>query len=145
MALSQRTTRNRFITAFLALVDPAVGRIQYTNAGHNPILVLRRDGSHETLESQGFPLALFPGGEYGQGSVELGPGDLLYLYTDGISEAADPEGNEFDLEAVLATLRALGPLPLPDLQKGLLEAVARHTAGAPLSDDQTIVLLRRKA
>lgn len=144
LALSKRTTTNRFITAFLALLDPAEGTLTFTNAGHNPILLLKADGTQELLQSQGFPLAMFPGGDYGQGSVRMEPGDLLFLYTDGITEATDPDGMEFDIEVIGRTLRELGPVPLEELHRGLNEALLRHTRGAPLADDQTIVLVRRR-
>ena len=144
MALSKRTTTNRFITAFLALIDPAAHTLTYTNAGHNPVPVLRREGGEDPLSSQGFPLAMFPGTEYGQGQVEFRPGDLLFLYTDGITEAADPEGTEFELPMACAALRKLGEIPLPELEKGLSEAILVHTQGVPLKDDQTIVMVRRR-
>ena len=144
-ALGLRTTSNRFITAFIALLDPAEGTLAYTNAGHNPILVLRADGTQELLNSQGLPLAMFPGREYGQGSGRLEQGDLMFLYTDGITEAADPEGVEFDIELIATLLRNLGPVPLEELHRGLSEALLRHTRGAPLADDQTLVLVRRTA
>lgn len=144
VALSKRTTTNRYITAFLAILDPAKGSMAYTSAGHNPILLLKADGTQELLESQGFPLAMFPGGDYGQGTLSMDPGDLLFLYTDGITEAADPEGVEFDIDIIARILRELGPLPLEELHRGLNEALLRHTRGAPLADDQTIVLVRRK-
>jgi sigma-B regulation protein RsbU (phosphoserine phosphatase) len=87
---------------------------------------------------------MFPGGEYGQGEIRMQPGDLLFLYTDGITEAADPDGVEFDIDLIGRTLRELGPLPLEELHRGLNEALLRHTRGAPLADDQTIVLVRHK-
>lgn len=144
LALSKRTTTNRYITAFLAILDPADGSLRYTNAGHNPILLLKADGSQALLESQGFPLAMFPGGEYGEGDLRMDPGDLLFLSTDGITEAASPEGEEFDLVRVSEALREIGPVSLEDVHRGLDEALLRHTRGAPLADDQTIVLIRRK-
>jgi len=144
LALSKRTTRNRFITAFIALVDPEKGTITYTNAGHNPVPVIRAGGAVDQLASQGFPLAMFPGSDYGQETVRLAPGDLLFLYTDGITEAADPDGNEFDLAMVCRALRALGPLPLPEVCRGLQAALHAHTRGAPSTDDRTIVMVRRR-
>jgi len=144
LALSKRTTKNRFITAFLAHLDPQAGTLAFTNAGHNPILLLRADGSQELLPSQGFPLALFPGKEYGQTALHMEPGDLVFMYTDGITEAVSPSGAEFDIEVIARVLRSLGPLPLEDLHRGLNESLLRHTQGAPLADDQTLVLVRRK-
>ena len=141
--LGRSTTPNRFITAFLALLDPAAGTLEATNAGHNPILLLRADGRRELLESQGFPLAMFPGGNYPLTTHTLEPGDLLVLYTDGISEAANAQGEEFELAGLEAVMRAHRPLPLPELHRQLQAALDAFTAGAPLSDDRTVVLLRR--
>jgi phosphoserine phosphatase RsbU/P len=145
LALSRRTTPNRFITAFLALLDPEEGTVTATNAGHNPILLLRADGTEEQFPSQGFPISMFPGREYGQCKCRMVPGDLLFLYTDGITEATDPEGNELNLATLAQVLRAQGNAPLPDLYAALAHALQAHTQGAPLADDQTVVLLRRKA
>jgi len=144
LALSKRTTTNRFITAFLALLDPVAKTLTYVNAGHNPIPVLRRDGAVELLSSQGFPLAMFPGMEYGQATVSLDPGDLMFLYTDGITEAVDPQGQEFDLDMVCRTLRSLGPVPLEALNQGLSSALLNFTQGAPATDDRTVVMVRRR-
>ena len=116
----------------------------YCNAGHNPIPVLRADGTVEHLSSQGFPLAMFPGTDYGQGTVHLDLGDLLFMYTDGITEAVDPEGREFDLDQVCGNLRSLGPRPLPELHEGFNAALNAFTRGAPSTDDRTIVMVRRR-
>ena len=145
LALSKRTTKNRFITAFLGLLDPEEGTLSFTNAGHNPILVLRADGTQELMASQGFPLAMFPGKDYGQGILRLEPGDLVFMYTDGITEATNPEGGEFDIDVIASVLRPLSHLPLEDLHRELNQELSRHTRGAPLADDQTLVLVRRKA
>ena len=141
--LGRSTTPNRFITAFLSLLDPATGEVESTNAGHNPILLLRADGRRELLESQGFPLAMFPGGPYGRARHTLEPGDLLVLYTDGISEAADAQGNEFELRGLEEVMGSHPHLPLPGLHHLLQAALDRHTAGAPMNDDRTLVMLRR--
>jgi len=142
-ALGRSTTPNRFITAFLALLDPATGTLEATNAGHNPVLLLRAGGQTELLESQGFPLAMFPGGDYPLATRTLEPGDLLVLYTDGITEAADAQGDEFELGGLEAAVRAHRHLPLPELHGQLQAALDRFTGGAALSDDRTVVLVRR--
>jgi len=144
LALSKRTTKNRFITAFLALLDSKANTLTFTNAGHNPILVLRANGARELLPSQGFPLALFPGNEYGQATLHMEPGDLVFMYTDGITEAVSPEGAEFDLDAIANVLQPRAVLPLEELHRELNEALCRHTRGAALADDQTIVMIRRR-
>lgn len=145
VALAHRTTVNRYITAFLGLLAPRTGRIVCTSAGHNPTPLLRADGSQASVASHGFPLALFPGTPYRQAELTLGPGDLLFLYTDGITEAESPEGVELGLQGAEAALRACAGLPLDRLEQGLVGALEHHTACGPLADDQTFVLLRREA
>lgn len=145
LALSRKTTPNRFITAFLVLLDPASGQIVFTNAGHNPGLLLRPDGGSEDLGTQGFPLAMFAGRPYQRDERTLQPGELLCLYTDGLSEALDAGGREFGPEGVEAVLRRHAGADLDTLDHEVREAVARHTCGAPLADDRTLLLVRRRA
>ena len=105
-AISRRTGPDRFITFFLLILEPSTGEIEYTNAGHNPGLLLRADGSIEELGSHGLPLALFPGKPYGSSKLTLGPGDLLCLYTDGVTEANNPAGDEFGMPRLKEFLAA---------------------------------------
>lgn len=142
-ALAAKTTPNRYITAFLALLDPEAHTLTYTNAGHNPAVLLRGAGSREHLSSQGFPLAMFAGQPYSQGTLELKPGDLLCCYTDGITEATSPDDVEFGLEGLEGVLGTHMDLPLSDLHCRIGEALEAHTQGAPLTDDRTLVMLRR--
>ena len=141
--LARRTSTNRYITAFLALLDPVSGRVRCTSAGHNPVPIYRSTGEQELLESMGFPLALFPGTPYGSLEVTLGPGDVLFLYTDGISEAVSPEGVEFGLEGATRVLCANPGIPLEHMHRNLQEALEKPTRGAPLTDDRTLILVRR--
>ena len=142
--LARRVSTKRYLTAFLALLDPATGRVRCTSAGHNPVALLRADGRRESLESMGFPLALFPGTPYGLQEVQLAPGDLLALYTDGFSEAASPQDTELGPGGIEAILGNQAPgLPLPELAERLDAAVEAHTEGAALADDRTLILIRR--
>jgi sigma-B regulation protein RsbU (phosphoserine phosphatase) len=118
-------------------------RICCTNAGHNPIPIFRAQGGQVLLESMGFPIALFPGSPYQSIEVTLGPGDLMFLYTDGISEAESPEGVEFGLEGAANVLCATPGLPLEHMHRNLQEALEKPTRGAPLTDDRTLILVRR--
>lgn len=142
--LARHTTRNRYITAFLLRAEPD-GVIRYSNAGHNPALLLRADGTSTLLESQGMPLALFPDQPHGEGRCELAPGDLLAVFTDGISEAAPegPEGPDFDLGGLRSALAGHLGSPLAAALDRIQEALAEHTQGAPAADDRTLLLLRR--
>jgi serine phosphatase RsbU (regulator of sigma subunit)/pSer/pThr/pTyr-binding forkhead associated (FHA) protein len=139
----RRTSPEKFITFFLGLYDPESGAVVYTNAGHNPGILVRADGAVEMLGAHGPPLGLFPGKVYGSGAFTMGPGDLLALYTDGVTEAANGQDEEFGTERLVATLRELRPQPLPQLESGLASTLLAFTGGTPFGDDRTLVLLRR--
>jgi phosphoserine phosphatase RsbU/P len=143
-SLAKRTSSGRFITFFLVLLDPPTGEIQFTNAGHNPGLLVRVNGEVECLGSHGLPLALFPGRPYGQESRTLAPGDLLFLYTDGITEANDPEGNEYGLDRLTEVVKRLRTSDPRDLEHGLDEDLHQYAAGTPFHDDRTLIILRRR-
>ena len=142
--LAGHTSKNRFATAFLFCLNPQQHWVDYTNAGHNPALLLRASGEIIRLEAQGLPLAVFPGQKpYGQAQVRLNHGDLLFLYTDGINEATNPAGEEFGLERLENVLgEALGQ-PLEEIVEMLDRATEQHTQGHPFGDDRTILVLRR--
>jgi len=141
--LARHTTRNRFITAFLLRTE-ADGTVHYCNAGHNPGLLRRADGRTEQLESQGMPLALFPEQDHGQARLAMEPGDLLAIFTDGITEAAPLEGEDFDLPGLQGVLDRHAKAPLPELIARIHEALSEHTQGAPAADDRTLLLVRRR-
>jgi len=141
--LARNTDGRRFVTAFLALLDPATGTLSYTNAGHNPALLLRGSEPIQALEAQGLPLAMLPGNPYGEASLSLVPGDLLVVYTDGITEAANAEDEEFGTEALWTLVGAHRHESLPALDAALLGELDRFTEGAPYLDDRTLLMLRR--
>jgi serine phosphatase RsbU (regulator of sigma subunit) len=141
--LARHTDGRRFVTAFLALLDPRSGALTYTNAGHNPALFIHPDGTFESLEAQGLPLAMLPGQPYGERTLQLLPEDLLAVYTDGITEATDPGDEEFGAEALTALLLAKRREPLLALDAALLGELDRFTQGALYADDRTLLLLRR--
>lgn len=142
-AVARHTDGRRFITAFLVLLDPAKGLLSYTNAGHNPGLFIRREGAVDLLESQGLPIGMLPGNPYGAASMTMRPGDLLALYTDGITESADPAGGEFGETALIDFLVAQRTEPLAAMDARLMEELDRYTRGEPYLDDRTILLVRR--
>lgn len=142
-AISRRTGPDRFITFFLILVDPPTGEIEYTNAGHNQGLVVRRDGTVEELPSHGLPLALFPGRTYGSSKVALAPDEVLFLYTDGITEAANPAGEEFGLDRLKTFLQTQVGVSSSDVDDALARCLEEHAAGEHFADDRTLLMLRR--
>lgn len=142
--LARHTESNRYITAFLLHLDPETARLRYASAGHPPALLRRAGGGTEILEAKGLPLAMLPGSApYGQGETELGRGDLVLLYTDGLLEAESPKGDEFGTEGLRRVLAEAGARPLAELRDALVAALKAHLGGQSPGDDQTFFLLRR--
>lgn len=139
----ESSAANKFITLLAGELDPASGRLVYLNAGHNPALVLRAAGAIERLGPGGLPIGLLPDATYRAERLELAPGDLLCLYSDGITEAASPADEEFGLHRLAALLERERGRPLADVVRAIDAAVTGFVAGGPQGDDQTLVLLRR--
>ena len=109
--IESSTPSEQFLTLFIAILDLKTKTLQYVNAGHNPQLLLRSDGSVLRLESTGRPLGLLRGGTYEEVRFTMGKGDCVFLYTDGLVEAENEVGQEFgmqNLERLLAEKAAPG-------------------------------------
>jgi hypothetical protein len=140
-----RTTANdvtggKFITFFYGLIDGRARRMAYTNAGHCPPVVMRADGTVTQLEAGGAVLGVFPDWKYGQTQIEFLPGDRLVLFTDGVTEAQNPEGHDFGEERLIDLLRHHRELNAAQLQGKLIEAIATFSAGE-FRDDVTFVIV----
>jgi len=134
---------NKFITLLLAELDPAAGVLRYVNAGHNPGLLLGRDGSLRTLGPGGLPLGLLPGSTYRSETLSMERGDLLCLYSDGVTECLSPADEEFSIEGLARVLLQTRELPLEEVIEAVDRAATDFSCGQPQGDDQTLVLLRR--
>jgi serine phosphatase RsbU (regulator of sigma subunit) len=141
--LARHTDGRRFITAFLALLDPRTGALTCTNAGHNPALIIHPGGSFEELDAQGLPLAMLPGQPYGECTIQMQRGDLLAVYTDGITETTNPSGEEYGPEFLTSVLVAGRQDSLMALDATVLGELDRFAQGAPYLDDRTLLMLRR--
>ncbi len=142
--IQESSTPNKFITMLLGELDPGTGRLRYVNAGHNPGLLLRRDGRVEELGATGVPLGLLTGSRYTEREVTVEPGDLLCVYSDGITEAESVTDDEFGTERLIELLRAHhDDAPLDELLESIQSAVGDFSQGRPQYDDQTLLLLRR--
>src|SRR6266851_4409633 len=146
--------RSQFATAFLASFYSGSGELLFTNAGHVPPLWYRAGAQAWTFLSEStslskeiidLPLGLIAGTSYSQTAIQLEPGDLLLLYTDGVSEAHDESGAQLGLERLLSIARNLPTESAVAAGKGLLAAVARFRGTAPAADDETVVALQRRA
>ena len=134
------TAADKFITLFYGLVDAANRKLVYTNAGHNSPILLRRDGSYLRLPEGGAALGIFPEWQYEAGEVRLTPGDRLVLFTDGVTEAMSPQGEEFGEERLLALMAADPELGAGELQKKILRAVTEFST-RDLHDDATLIVM----
>jgi phosphoserine phosphatase RsbU/P len=138
----QASEATRFVTLFLGLLDPASGRLEYVNAGHNPPWLLAPDGEPVTLDATGLPLGLIQGATYAAASIVLPPGGVLCVYSDGISEAG--RGDElYGEERLLASVRRHLAEPACGQLEGILNDLRTFLAGACADDDMTLLLVRR--
>ena len=133
---------NRYATLFYAEIEAGSGELRYLNAGHNPALHVSGDRI-ETLAASSLPLGMLPGTAYGRGSARVAPGDLVVLYSDGITEATDTSGDEFGLSRLESSLRAASGLPAGDLVRRVIEDVKRFLNHEKPHDDQSLLVLRR--
>jgi len=137
----KRAVESSFVTVFLATLD-SHGRLQYTNGGHNPPLWIQASGRVTELSDGGLLLGLSKSTTYAQGSAQLTAGDLLLLYTDGVTDAEDPQGNPFGTARLLdwASSQA-GRLP-PDVKESLLRTLGQFSGGARQGDDITVLVVQ---
>jgi hypothetical protein len=139
----QRSGDAQFATFFLARLGDGGLRLTYCNAGHNPPMLLRADRSRVTLECGGPMLGVLEGVPYEEDAVDLRSGDRLVFYTDGITEAASPAGEEFQTERLAAVVEGLdSAIPASEVTASILEAVRLFTHGAEPQDDQTLIIVR---
>ncbi|HEX3553173.1 MAG TPA: SpoIIE family protein phosphatase [Thermoanaerobaculia bacterium] len=139
----ESSASNKFITMLLAEMDPRTGVLHYMNAGHNPGILLRHDGSVDQLGAGGLPLGLMPAARFQSRALTLEPGDLLCIYTDGITEAESLAEEEFGMGRLIDLLRRERHRPLQELVETIPQLVGEHSQGLPQGDDQTLVLMRR--
>ena len=136
------------MTAFLAVYDPADRRLSYSRAGHEPPLV-RDPGSttgsvHRLDAVGGVPLGMLDHVEYEEATIEMAPGRTLLLYTDGITDARDPDGDMFGIDRVERALARCAGGP-ESIVKSITDPLARHAADVRPGDDQTIIAIRADA
>lgn len=148
--LVRSTDPHMFATFFYGLLDARNATFTCTNAGHNPPILLRANGEIEELTTGGLLLGMLGGQVYQQDTVTLAPGEIIVLYTDGITEAVGPAADEDDYdamfgeEALFEVLRRSRHLPAAGIKDAILDAVSSHTSGVAQSDDITLVVIRRQ-
>jgi sigma-B regulation protein RsbU (phosphoserine phosphatase) len=134
-----------FITFFFAELDGATGALRFVNAGHNPPLVFSRGGLVRELPATGLVLGMLAGRPYEVGTSEVGPGEVLVLYTDGITESRDSEDKEFGVEGLAGVVREERENEAPAILDAVFRRLAEFTACAEPFDDRTLVVVKRNA
>lgn len=143
-ALARDNERAMFVTVFVGLVNPSTGRVTFANGGHNPPYVLRATGALEALKNADSPaLGVFEDAAYADSELHLLPGDGLFLYTDGITEAQAPDEAFYGMERLEALLRGLASASPAECVDRVVGEVNRFASGAPPADDLTVLALRR--
>jgi len=140
LALLARGIENRFATIFFAILSPN-GRLTYCNAGQNPPLLFSASGVRK-LETGGMIVGLFPHASYDQEEVQLNAGDLLAIYSDGVSEALNHAGDEYGEPRVQNTISPNWLGASDAVLQSLLESVRGFAQGAPQNDDVTALIVR---
>lgn len=142
--LWERTPADKYATMFLAVVDLASGHMRYANAGHTPGLVVRADGASEWLDSTGMPIGILEQGTFAQAETTLRTGDLVTVYTDGITEAENAGDEEYGPARLCRLVASQRELPLVGLAAAVETDLEGFAQGVPFLDDRTLVLLRRR-
>jgi phosphoserine phosphatase RsbU/P len=145
--LYTNTSPEKFVTLFYGVLDARTRTLQYTNAGHLPPLLLHRNGTATRLENGGALLGVFPNWSYEESEVRFEAGDLLLLFTDGITEAMSPGGEEFGedrLIAAVTTATSSGNCSLDQLQTQILRDI-KQFSNSQMSDDVTLLMVAAPA
>ena len=141
--ITENTGFDKFITYFHGIYDKRDRTFTYVNAGHNPATLVRRDGSLELLEKGGLLLGVMAGMPYEKGVVTLNEGDVLSIFTDGVTEAMSPDGEEWGEERLEPLLIELRDKSAQEILDGVRDAVREFTENAPvLSDDLTMIVIK---
>lgn len=140
----ESTAPQHFATLFLAEYDDVSRRLRYVNCGHNPPVHLKLDGSVERLTATACVLGIFPQWECAIEEVSMDTGDLLALFTDGVTEATNEQGDEFGEERLIAALRGHSEHSAAESIEALI-CMAREFGGSDQADDLTLIVARHRS
>ena len=130
---------DRYATLFYGVFDGNSRMLRYVNAGHNPPMVIRRDGQVSYLEAGGAPVGMFPSWGYEEGVVELGSGDLIVAYTDGVTEASNPDGEEWGVEGLRRAVEQCAGRGSEEIAEAIYAAMDEFSRGCQ-RDDATVLV-----
>src|SRR6266705_1748982 len=136
---------NRFVTLFYAELDPDSGALSFLNAGHNPPMIVHAGGTMEQLAAGGLPLGIMPNAEFREGRTTLHPGDVLVIYSDGVSEAINPNNEEFGPTRLYEVVARNLDASAAGIRDRIESALTKFCQGTPAADDITLVICKRAA
>ncbi|MBK8315505.1 MAG: SpoIIE family protein phosphatase [Acidobacteria bacterium] len=139
------TPANRYVTMFYSELDPKTNQLTYINGGHNAPLLVRATGEVTCLDIGGFPVGITPFGDYREGWVELEPGDVLVIYSDGASESVNEAGEEFGEQRLIEIVMKHRGRTAAGIRDRIDEALTKFVGKAETVDDLTLVILKRKS
>jgi len=143
--LADNIPANRFVTLFYAELDPASGALSFLNAGHNPPLIVHSAGTVEQLASGGLPLGIKPDAEYREGRTQLQKGDVLVIYSDGVTEAVSPTGEEFGATRLYEVVARNVNASAAGIRDRIESSLTKFAQGTSAADDITLVIVKRQA
>ena len=143
--LADNIPANRFVTLFYAELDPESGALSFLNAGHNPPLIVHAAGTVEQLASGGLPLGIKPDAEYREGRTRLQPGDVLVIYSDGVTEAVSPSGEEFGATRLYEVVSRNVNASAAGIRDRIESSLTKFAQGTSAADDITLVIVKRQA
>ncbi len=143
--LADNIPSNRFVTLFYAELDPESGALSFLNAGHNPPLIVHAAGTVEQLASGGLPLGIKADADYREGRTTLQPGDVLVIYSDGVTEAASPNGEEFGPTRLYEVVSRNVDASAAGIRDRIESALTKFSQGTQAADDITLVIVKRQA
>ena len=143
--LADNIPANRFVTLFYAELDPASGALTFLNAGHNPPLIVHAAGTVEQLASGGLPLGIKRNAEYREGRTQMQMGDVLVIYSDGVTEAASPSGEEFGVTRLYEVVSRNIEASAAGVRDRIESALTKFSQGTQAADDITLVIVKRQA
>jgi phosphoserine phosphatase RsbU/P len=143
--LADNIPPNRFVTLFYAELDPETGALSFLNAGHNPPLIVHSAGTVEQLASGGLPLGIKPNAEFREGRTQMQMGDVLVIYSDGVTEAASPSGEEFGSTRLYEVVSRNIDASAAGIRDRIESALTKFSQGTQAADDITLVIVKRQA
>jgi len=134
---------NKFLTLFYAELDPETGTLAYSNGGHNPPMMVRQNGDVERLETGGLPIGMMQGVAYEQAIVTFAPGDVLVIYSDGITESVNEREEEFEEERLIEVVKNNAGRSASGIRDRIDEALSRFVGTTAPVDDMTLMIIKR--